>query len=94
MEPDFTISIRMPITFGGYTGGCRQFDCRSETIAEAIGQLMQKHPKLAGHLIEPDNTLSPGIEVLVNEKIIFPWDPGYKLVPGDQVRISSIITGG
>ncbi|MCK5165542.1 MAG: MoaD/ThiS family protein [Desulfobacula sp.] len=89
-----TISITIPVTHWGYTKGKKKICAEKKTLADALSHLHRLFPDIDGHIVDVNNRLHPGIEMVVNEDLIFPFNPWLVLKPGDQVRISSIITGG
>ena len=89
-----TVSITIPVTHWGYTKGKKQVCSESKTLADALAHLHRLFPDIDGQIVDANNQLHPGIEVFVNEEPVFPFIPLFKLKHGDQVRISSIITGG
>lgn len=89
-----TVSISIPVTHWGYTKGKKRLRSESSTLIDAISHLNRTFPDIDGHFLNENGQLQPGIEVLVNDTMVFPFDPRLKLKPGDQIRISSIITGG
>lgn len=89
-----TVLIRIPVTHWGYTNGEKQLALQPGTMAKVIAGLHSRFPDLQGHLFDNNNRLLPGIELEVNGSQVFDIDSGFQLEQGDQVRISSIITGG
>lgn len=90
-----TVSITIPVTHWGYTRGQKKLESDSSTLADVMLHLHGIFPDLNGHIVDGDQQrLCPGIEVAVNDALVLPFDPAYKLDQGDKVRISSIITGG
>ncbi len=88
------VYVSIPITHWEYTGGQKEIALDSATLADALSQLHQSFPDLSGRLLDDGGRLCPGIEVAVNNREVFPFDPDYRLKQDDQIRISSIITGG
>lgn len=88
------VSILIPVTHWGYTGGQKRAETDSRTLGGAIGNLCHRFPDLDGQIVTGDGRLHPGIEISINDRLLFPFDPDTRLKPGDQIRISSIITGG
>ena len=89
-----TILVRIPVTHWGYTNGEKQVVLEPGSMAQIFAGLHSRFPDLEGHFTDGKNRLLPGIELEVNGRQIFDVDPGFELKQGDQIRISSIITGG
>lgn len=89
-----TVSVSIPVTHWEYTGGQKEIELDPAPLADVLFRLHQTFPRLGGRLLDADGGLCPGIEVAVNNREIFPFDPAYRLEHGDRIRISSIITGG
>lgn len=51
-------------------------------------------PDIKGHILDKNGKLHEGMQITVNSEIVFPWDPEKQINNGDQILISSIITGG
>jgi hypothetical protein len=84
----------IPITHRVYANGQKQIETDSKTLKEAIMALCNACPDMKGHVLDPTGRLHAGMEIAVNDDIIFPWNPDKPLGHGDKIRISSIITGG
>lgn len=51
-------------------------------------------PDMKGHVLDKSGRLLDGMEIAINSEVVFPWNLEKEISDGDQVRISSIITGG
>ena len=87
-------TIIIPVTHRIYANGQKQIQTDSKTLKEAIEALYTACPDMKGHILDKNGRLHEGMEIAVNAEIIFPWNPDKPLSDGDQIRISSIITGG
>ncbi|WP_300457094.1 MoaD/ThiS family protein [Desulfobacula sp.] len=88
------MTIIIPITHRIYANGQKQIETDSKNLKEAIMALYHACPDMKGHVMDKNNRLYAGMEIAVNDDIVFPWNPEKPLNHGDEIRISSIITGG
>ena len=88
------VTILIPITHRSYAGG-RRTDCvEARTLGEALTRLQQVCPDLDRRIIRGRTALLPGLEIAINGRAVFPFVPEMGVEDGDEIRISSIITGG
>ncbi len=88
------MTIIIPITHRIYANGQKQIQTDSKTLKDSIMALYTACPNMKGHILDENGRLHDGMEIAVNSEIVFPWDPEKQVNDGDQIRISSIITGG
>lgn len=88
------VIIKIPITHRTFVKGEKSVSVQAETMSKAIEALCLRFPEIRDHLFDEEGKLHGYIEVWVNNVALFPWDPQFRLVDGDEVRISSFITGG
>jgi len=60
-------SIRIPSPLQSYVEGNREVVIKGETVAEIVGNLTLRYPRLALHLFSEDGSLRPYIHIYLNE---------------------------
>lgn len=88
------VTLHIPITHREYTRGNKAVRVRADTLGSALARLETLFPGLEGRITEGSGKLAPGMEVAVNGRFLFPFTPGLRVSDKDDIRISSIITGG
>lgn len=88
------VTILIPITHRGYAGGKKTVTVTAVTVGEAIKCMYSDFPDLEGRIMDGGKQLLPGMEVAVNATPLFPFTPDLRVNDGDEIRISSVITGG
>ena len=86
--------IIIPITHWAYSNGKKQLETEAETLGEAIMDLSDTYPDMAGQILDKSGRLLDGIEIAIGNETVFPWQPDRVLNDDDTIRISSVITGG
>jgi molybdopterin converting factor small subunit/photosystem II stability/assembly factor-like uncharacterized protein len=81
----------LPSTLVPLAGGADQVEASGATVGEALRQLEQAHPRLAGWVLDERGSLRPHVSLFVNDELAAPSSP---LSPGDQVHIVPAISGG
>lgn len=88
------ILLTIPVTHRRFTNGIRQVPVSVRTLGEALAELCRRFPELGRELVSGTGELNPYIEVRVNQETLASRDPEYRFADGDEVVLSSIITGG
>ena len=57
-------AVRIPPTLRAEVGGARQLEAHGETVADVLGDLVERHPALAPQLLA-DGELAPFVNVFV-----------------------------
>jgi molybdopterin converting factor small subunit len=88
------VSVLIPITHRGYAKGNKAVSVNAATLAGVIARLVSLFPELEGRVLDRKGDLLPGMEICVNGIPVFPFNSELNVADGDEIRISSIITGG
>lgn len=89
-----SITIHIPVTHRRFVQERKSVTVNAGTLNEALESLYLMFPEMKEQLIDKDGKLYAYIEVWVNNVPLFPWNPEFRLAQGDEIRISSFITGG
>ena len=89
------VSIYVPTALRNFTGGHESVAVEADTVADALGALIEQHPNLKKHLYNDEGQLRHFVNVYVNDEDIRYLDKGdTKLKAGDTVSIVPSIAGG
>ena len=89
------IEITVPGLLAEYTGGRRRFALQAETLEEALGRLLEQHPRLAPHLYDESRRLRPHVLMFFNDENLARMpNRGVALKPGDRLQILQAVSGG
>jgi molybdopterin converting factor small subunit len=81
----------LPSTLRPLAGGADQLEAAGATVGEALRQLEQAYPRLAGWVLDERGGLRRHVSLFVNDALAAPDSP---LSAGDQVYIVPAISGG
>lgn len=88
------VTILIPITHRVYAKGNKTVTAAGATVGEAFKYLHSDFPEMEGRVMAGETHLAPGMEVAVNGSLLLPFTADLKVNDGDEIRISSVITGG
>ena len=60
----------MPTPLSAYTGGLSEIHLQGQTVAEALGDLIEQHPDLKPHLFTDRGDLRPFVSLFIGEESI------------------------
>ncbi len=87
--------ILIPAPYRPYTGGASELRVEAGTAAQAMDALLERHPGLRPHLVNPKGKLRPFVNLFVNDTHIKDLTGlETRLEPGDVLRIVPSIAGG
>jgi molybdopterin converting factor small subunit len=83
--------VRLSGQLQSLTGGEREHEVSGSTVRDALIDLEQRHPAIAGWILDERRAIRPHIKVFVNAMLGGADTP---LEPGDRVHVLPSITGG
>ena len=88
-------TIRIPTPLRAYTAGQNEIPVSGPTVAEAIAQLITRHPAIKPHILQEDGELRPFVNLFKGEENINNLQ-GLKTLLGETDRLMLIpsIAGG
>ena len=94
MKTDMT-TLRIPTPLRTFTGGNNQVDVHGDTVAEAMGDLIQQYPELEQHLFNGDEQLRPFVNLFINDDNVRDLD-GIQtpISENDRLMLIPSIAGG
>jgi adenylyltransferase/sulfurtransferase len=88
-------TIRVPTPLRPYTGGAKEVEASGETVAAALGDLVQRFPDLQRHLFDDAGALRAYVNVFLNDDDVRSLQgEATPLKPGDRLMIIPSIAGG
>ena len=89
------IDVRVPTVLRKHTAGEKTVTGRGDTLAELVDDLANRHPGLAGALVDDGGQLHRFVNVYVNdEDVRFIGGLQTPLSEGDTVSILPAVAGG
>jgi molybdopterin converting factor small subunit len=83
--------VRLSGQLQSLTGGEREHEVSGSTVREALIDLEQRHPAIAGWILDERRAIRRHIKVFVNTVLGGADTP---LEPGDRIHVLPSITGG
>jgi len=88
-------TVRIPTPLRPYTGGAKEVEVAGETVAAALGDLVQRHPDVKRHLFDDAGALRAYVNVFLNDDDVRALQgEATPLKPGDRLMIIPSIAGG
>lgn len=87
--------ILIPAPYRPYAGGASELQVEAGNVAQAVDALLERHPDLRPHLVNPKGKLRPFVNLFVNDTHIKDLTGlETQLETGDVLRIVPSIAGG
>ena len=83
--------VRLSGQLQSLAGGGREHEVSGSTVREGLIDLEERHPAIAGWILDERRAIRPHIKVFVNAMLGGAETP---LEPGDRVHVLPSITGG
>lgn len=93
-EEKITVTLRLPSTLSGYSGGKSQIVLHAHTIAEMLAELKQYHPQVWYYLCNDEGHIREHVKLFVsNEMVSGSSGLHIKLKAGQEVIVLPAISG-
>jgi molybdopterin synthase sulfur carrier subunit len=90
-----TVTIKVPVLWRPLSGGCSQIPVQANTVAEALGELVNQYPQLDAQLFNDRREVNEALSLFVNqEHIRYHGGLAAPLQDGDEVYIVQVFSGG
>ncbi len=90
-----TVTIKIPALWRPLSGGCSRVPLEANTVAEALGELIQQYPQLDSQLFNERREVNEALNLFVNqEHIRYRGGLNAPLQDGDEVQIIQVFSGG
>ena len=84
--------VVLPSPLFSYSGGQREIEATSDSLAQLMGVLDQRYPGMRHRIIDEQNRIRPHIRFFVNGESATTLD--HRLSPDDEVLIVAALSGG
>lgn len=89
------VSVRVPTPLRDYADQRDDVEVEGETVAAALGALVERYPRLRRHLMAEDGALRSYVNIYLNEDDVRHMDgPATAVGEGDVITIVPSIAGG
>ena len=87
--------VRIPGMLLVYSGGADRVEVEARTVREALEALRAQYPQLVEHVLAPDGTVHPGVNLFVGEEDVRGLGGlDVPLRPGEELTILPALSGG
>ncbi len=87
--------VRIPGMLLAYSGGADRVEVEARTVREALEALRAQYPQLVEHVLAPDGTVHPGVNLFVGEEDVRGLGGlDAPLRPGEELTILPALSGG
>jgi ferredoxin-nitrite reductase len=87
--------VRIPGMLLAYSGGADRVEVEAKTVREALEALRAQYPQLTEHVLAPDGTVHPSVNLFVGEEDIRGLGGlDAPLRPGEELTILPALSGG
>mgnify|MGYP002383754888 CR=1 FL=1 len=90
-----SIEVRLPTLLRPYAGNQSTVEVAGQTLREAVDDLVQRHPDVAGRILEESGELRKFVNVYVNDDDVrFTGGLSTAVKDGDSISILPAVAGG
>jgi len=87
------VTLRLPSTLSGFSGGKGQLALRADTIEELLIEVKQHYPQLWERLCDEQGFLRPQVNMFVNNEVIAGREGmDMKITSGQEVIVLPVVS--
>lgn len=89
-----SVQINIHLTHRQHTNNQRSVEVEGETVGEALNNLCIKYPGLKPEIFDTKDELLKHIEIYLNAESAYPDELKKSTQSGDELHITTILSGG
>ena len=88
------VKINIHLTHRQHTDNQKSVDAEGDTVGEVLTNLCKKYPGLKSEIFDTKKELLKHIEIYLNAESAYPDELKKSTKPGDELHITTILSGG